>query len=424
MQMKIVRNIYLIFKLLGESFVFAYSSVKANKLRTFLSLLGVSVGIFSIISVYTVVDALEANMRAGVESLGSNVMYIERWPWGPEDGVEYKWWEFRQRPEIKYDEFQRVQAQSKLAESTALFMGFRHEVKYKSNALTGVTVIGITHEWNDVNPLDIEEGRYMTAMEAHSGAAVALMGNVVAQELFSGEDPIGKDIRVAGRKARVIGVLKKEGSSIVNVMDLDNMVALPLNFARSIVDLRRGDPSIAVKAKPGVDQDELKGELKMIMRSLRRLKPVQKDNFSLNEMSVIQNQLSGMFSMLNMAGGLIGGFAILIGGFGIANIMFVSVKERTNIIGIQKALGAKNYFILTQFLFEATLLAVAGGVIGLILVYGGSAAISSAMDFSIDLNISNIIRGLSISGIIGIVSGFIPAYMASRLSPVTAINAK
>ncbi len=421
--MRIVRNIYLIFKLLAESFAFAYSSVKANKLRTFLSLLGVSVGIFAIISVYTMVDALEKNIREGVETLGSNVVYIEKWPWTPDDG-EYKWWEFRQRPEVRFEEFKQVQAQSVLAESVAMYLSFRREIKYRNNTLGRATITGISQEWDDISPLNMEDGRYFTPMENSYGAAVTIIGNQVAQDLFNGENPIGKEIKIAGRKLMVVGLLKKKGSSIVNVMDLDNVALTPINFARSVVDMRRANPSIAVKAKPGVPQEELMGELKMIMRSLRRLKPIQKDNFALNEMSVIQNQLSGMFTMLNLAGALIGGFSILIGGFGIANIMFVSVKERTNIIGIQKALGAKGYFILTQFLFEATLLSVVGGIIGLLIVYSGSFLISYALNFDIQLNVANVLRGLLISGLIGVISGLVPAYMASRLNPVEAINSK
>ncbi|MCL2097462.1 MAG: ABC transporter permease [Bacteroidales bacterium] len=421
--MKIFRNIFLIFKLLNESFVFAFTSVKANKLRTFLSLLGVSVGIFSIISVYTMVDALEANMRAGVETLGSNVVYIEKWPWAGEDG-EYKWWEFWQRPMATYNEFQQIQAQSTNAQAVALYMRFRRELKYKTNTLSGVAVIGVTHEWNDVNPLNIAEGRYMTLLEANNSASVAIIGPVVAEELFEGENPVGKEIKVAGRKLQVIALLEKEGSSLINVMDLDNTLIIPFSYARTIADMRWAEPTIAVKAKPGVYKEDLMGELKMIMRSLRRLKPAQKDNFALNELSVIEKELSGMFVVLNLVGMVVGGFSILIGGFGIANIMFVSVKERTPIIGIQKALGAKNYFILTQFLFEASLLAVAGGLVGLLLVFGGSALFSHLLDFTINLSLSNIILGVSISAVIGLVSGFIPAYVASRLDPVVAINAK
>jgi len=422
--MKIFRNIFLILKLLNESFAFAFGSVRANKLRTFLSLMGVSVGIFAIISVYTMVDALEDNMRAGVETLGSNVVYVQRWPWTDDDG-EYKWWEFRQRPAMSYAEFQQIQAQSVNAQAVSLVVGFNREAKHKSNTLANVGVVGITYEWNEVNSvLNIKEGRYMTIFEANNGAPVAIVGSLVAKELFGTENPVGKEIKVGGHKFHVIALLEKQGSSLINIWDLDNMLIIPLNYARTMVDLRRADPMVAVKAKPGVDKDDLLGELKMIMRSLRRLKPAQKDNFALNEMSVIEKQLSSMFVVLNLVGMVIGGFSILIGGFGIANIMFVSVKERTPIIGIQKALGAKSYFILTQFLFEASLLAVAGGIIGLLLVFGGSALFSHILDFAIQLSLRNIMLGISISAVIGIVSGFIPAYIASRLDPVVAINAK
>ena len=417
------RGIYLFFKLLNESFSFAFHSVKTNRLRTFLSLLGVSIGIFAIISVFTVVDALEKNIRDDVESLGSDVVYIEKWPWTDEGGV-YKWWEFRQRPEMEYKDYLHIKANSQLAGEVALYMGFRREVKYKNNTASRTQIIGVTYEWNDVYYTEIEFGRYFTMQETNSGANVAVIGSVLAADLFEGEDPLGKIIKVDGHKTRIIGVAKRKGESMVNMIDTDDLVMLPLNYARNMVSLRYTDPSIAVKAKPGVEKDDLKGELRMMMRMLRRLSPSQKDNFSLNEISLLDGQLASIFGMLNLVGMLIGGFSILIGGFGIANIMFVSVKERTNIIGIQKALGAKKYFILTQFLFEAILLAVLGGVVGLSIVYALSALVSGGMGFTINLTFINIMRGIIISGTIGIVSGFIPAYTAASLNPVEAINAK
>ncbi|MDR3184742.1 MAG: ABC transporter permease [Prevotellaceae bacterium] len=408
---------------MNESFSFAFSSVRTNKLRTFLSLLGVSIGIFAIISVFTMVDALEKNIRDDVEALGSNVVYIDKWPWTDEGGV-YKWWEFRQRPGIEYKDYLYIKANSKLAEETALITGFNREVKYKNNTVSRTPVHGVTYEWNDVYYTDIEFGRYFTMMEANSGANVAVIGSKLAEDLFEDEDPLGKIIKVDGHKTRVIGVAKRKGESMVNMTDTDNLVMLPMNYARNMMSLRRADPSIAVKAKHGVDKDDLKGELRMMMRMLRRLSPSQKDNFSLNEISLLEGQLASIFGMLNIVGMLIGGFSILIGGFGIANIMFVSVKERTNIIGIQKALGAKKYFILTQFLFEATLLAVVGGMVGLAIVYALSALVSGGLGFAITLTFANIMRGIVISGTIGIVSGFIPAYTAARLNPVEAINSK
>lgn len=413
----------MFFKLLNESFSFAFHSVKTNKLRTFLSLLGVSIGIFAIISVFTVVDALEKNIRDDVETLGRNVIYIEKWPWTDEDGV-YKWWEFRQRPELEYKDYLYVKANSKLAEEVALIVGFSREVKYKNNTVPRTPLHGVTYEWNNVYYTDIEFGRYFTMMETNTGANVAVIGAQLAADLFEGEDPLGKIIKLDGRKTRIIGVAKRQGESTVNFMDTDNLMMVPLNYARTMVSMRHVGTSLAVKARPGIDKEELKGELRMMMRMLRRLSPAQKDNFALNEISVLDGQLASLFGMLNLVGMLIGGFSILIGGFGIANIMFVSVKERTNIIGIQKALGAKKYFILTQFLFEATLLAVMGGIVGLLIVYALSALVSGGFGFSITLTLSNIIRGIAISGTIGIVSGIIPAYTAASLNPVDAINSK
>ncbi|MDR3180530.1 MAG: ABC transporter permease, partial [Prevotellaceae bacterium] len=318
------RGIYLFFKLLNESFSFAFQSVRANKLRTFLSLLGVSIGIFAIISVFTVVDALEKNIRDDVEALGSNVVYIEKWPWTDEGGV-YKWWEFRQRPELEYKDYLYIKANSQLAEETALIIGFNREVKYKNNTVSRTPLLGVTYEWNDVYYTEIEFGRYFSMMEAHSGANVAVIGSVLAVDLFEGEDPLGKIIKVDGRKTRIIGVAKRKGESTVNMIETDNLVMMTLNYARNMLSLRHAGPSIAVKAKPGVEKEDLKSELRMMMRMLRRLSPAQKDNFSLNEISLIEGQIVSIFSMLNLVGVLIGGFSILIGGFGIANIMFVSV---------------------------------------------------------------------------------------------------
>ena len=422
--MKVFRNIFLVFKLLSESFVFAVTSVRANKLRTFLSLLGVSVGIFSIISVFTAIDALENNIRGDIEKLGSNIVIVGVWPWTDEDG-EYKWWEYRQRPQITYADYQQVKLLCTNAQAVTFDMGFNRDVKYRNNTLTGVRVIGVTYEWNEVYPsiLDIEEGRYMSALEAANGAPVAIIGADLAEELFGGENPVGKEFKLSGRKFQVIAMLKKQGSTFVN-FGTDNGLIIPMNYARTMVDMRRIDSEMAVKAKPGVSQDELMGELRMIMRSLRRLKPTQKDNFALNELSIIEKELSSIFVVLNLIGIVIGGFSILIGGFGIANIMFVSVKERTAIIGIQKALGAKAYFILTQFLFEALLLAIAGGVIGLLVVLGFGALFTHLLDFNIQLSMHNVILGISISAVIGVVSGIIPAFVASRLDPVVAINSK
>ena len=418
-----IRNLYILVKLLGESFSFAFVSVKANKLRTFLSLLGITIGIFSIISVFTMVDALEENVRSGIESLGSNVIYIQRVPWYDDSG-EFKWWEFRQRPAIKYEEFLAIQNNCKTAESVAFLYSFSRQLKYKNTTTSRIGIAGITYDWDKISAFNIEDGRYFSPMEINSGTNVALIGHTVAKELFGDEPPVGKTFQIAGHKTRVIGLLEKQGNSIVSANDYDNSLITPFNYARTMTNIRYGSPSIAVKAKPGVDLDDMRGEIKMMMRSLRRLKPSQKDNFAINELSTISQQLNPIMDMINLAGWIIGGFAILIGAFGVVNIMFVSVKERTPIIGIQKAMGAKNYFILTQFLYESVLLTLVGGLFGLFIVFAATSVLTHAFDFAISLTLVNILRGILISTIVGVLAGIIPAVVASRLSPVVAIGAR
>ncbi|MDR3351384.1 MAG: ABC transporter permease [Prevotellaceae bacterium] len=418
-----IRNLYILLKFLGESFSFAFVSVKANKLRTFLSLLGITIGIFSITSVFTMVDALEENVRSGIETLGSNVVYIQRTPWYDDSG-ESKWWEFRQRPALKYEEFEALQNKCKTAESVAFLYTFSRQLKYKNTTTSRIGIAGITYDWNKISAFDIADGRYFSPMETNSGSNVALIGHTVAKELFGNEPPVGKTCQIAGHKTRIIGLLEKQGNSIVNANDYDNALLIPFRYACTLANTRYGSPSIALKAKPGVDIDDLRGEIKTILRAQRRLKPAQKDNFAINELSDISQQLNPIMDAINLGGWIIGGFAILIGAFGVANIMFVSVRERTPVIGIQKAMGAKNYFILTQFLYESVLLTVAGGLLGLFLVFAATGLLSHLFDFSIALTPANILRGLLISTIVGILAGIIPAIIASRLNPVVAIAAK
>ena len=421
---KLYRQITIISKLVYESILFAYSSLKGDKFRTFLSLFGVSIGIFSIVTVFTAIDALRNNVATGLNSFGGNTLYIQEFPWAPPEGEEYKWWEYRKRPATTIEEFQYIKTNSKTAEASAFVIFTSKNIRYKRNSFNSGFITAPTSDWDKISNVEIENGRYFSPFEAQSSTPVAVIGNSVAEALFAGEDPINKIIKVGQSNVKVIGVTKKAGESIVNIFDTDNSITVPYRFMSTLVNARNTSSMICVKPLDNVDRDEFLLEMKLLMRSVRRLSPKQSDNFALNEMTFLLNQTKSIFKGINLAGWIIGGFSILIGGFGIANIMFVSVKERTNLIGIQKALGAKRYIILTQFLAEATFLALAGGIIGLlmtlaiVLIVGGNAA------FPMELSAYNIFRGLFISSIIGITAGFIPAYTAARLNPVDAINSK
>jgi putative ABC transport system permease protein len=409
-------------KLFRESFLFAYDALRQNKLRTMLSLLGVTIGIFTIIAVFSAVDTLRNNLQSSVNKLGSNSVYIQKWPWI--GGEDFPWWKYLQRPVPRLRDFDEVLRRSQTAEAVSYEIGIDNRViKYQSNTVEGAQIDAVSHEHNKTWNFDFKDGRYFTEIESRTGAPVTIIGFDIAENLFPAGDGLGKQIKVMGRYVTIIGVFAKEGKDILGI-SADKEVLLPLNFAKNIVDIQNQqyNPQIVVKGKAGLTDNDVESELRGMMRSIRRLRPDQEDNFSLNKATILSNQLDQVFGVLNVAGIIIGGFSILVGGFGIANIMFVSVKERTNIIGIQKSLGAKNYFIMLQFLIESIILCLMGGIIGLFMVYLGTFAVKAAIDIQIVLDIKNIIIGITTSVTIGIISGIIPAYSASRLDPVEAIR--
>ena len=421
---KLAKNIIITIKLLRESFAFAFGSIAANKLRTFLSLLGITIGIFSIITVFTAVDALTNSIEDGLSSLGGNTIYIERYPWTTEEEGEYQWWKYRQRPPNTYDEYQYIKKNVKHAEEVCYLINFGRPLTHKSNQIERAQVWATTNEWERIGTFEVERGRYFTQHEANSGINAVIIGNTVAGDLFENEDPIGKSIKIGAFKATVVGVLKRQGKSMFSMIDYDNIVCIPYSYGKIMTGNAGRSGAVCIKAKLNIPNSEVVGELKTLMRKVRRLSPSQEDNFAINELSSLDSQVGQITGVLNIVGIIIGGFAMVIGAFGIANIMFVSVKERTNIIGIQKALGAKNYFILTQFLYESVLLSILGGIFGLLLVYIGAYIVTNYLDFELVLSIKNILVGLGISAGVGLLAGFIPAYSASRLNPVVAIQSK
>jgi putative ABC transport system permease protein len=415
------QKMFIFVKLFRESYIFAFQAIIVNKLRTILTLSGITIGIFSIISVFTVFDSLENKIKSSIDSLGDNVLFVEKWPWA--FGGDYPWWKYMRRPVVKLNELTEIEKRSQ-AYSAATFLAVSTKtVKYQSNSVSNAQIYAVSNEYEKVMSIDIELGRYFTSGESVQGKAVAIIGSDIAQGLFSNSNPLDKDISVFGRKISVIGVFKKEGDNSFG-QSSDNQVMLPINFARNILDItdENNGPTIIVRAKPNVSNQELKDELTGIMRSIRRLKPSAEDNFAINEMSLLTKGFESIFGIIGTIGWIIGGFSLIVGGFGIANIMFVSVKERTNIIGIQKSLGAKNYFILLQFLFEAIFLSLIGGALGLFIIYIGTLIVTYALDFELSLTMGNIFLGLGVSFLIGLVAGFIPAFNASRLNPVDAIR--
>ena len=402
----------------------AVQSVTVNRLRAMLSLLGITIGIFSIIAVFTMVDSLEYNIRESVNSLGSDVVYVEKWPWTPPEGEnEYPWWKYMNRPLVSYDEYEFIKQKSRYAANVSFLSMVGRRIEYGNNNLEGATVFGVTDGFQDIRSFEVERGRYFSPIELRAGRNVVVLGSKIAQELFQGVNPIGKYIELMGRKVVVLGVLEQEGKGAFGSM-MDEVAILPLEYYRGFIDIKSeaASPQILVQAKRRVSVEELSFEITQLLRSYRRIRPSEEDNFALNQTSLINNQLDQLFSVLKIAGFFIGVFSIIVGGFGIANIMFVSVKERTHIIGIQKAVGAKKFFILAQFLFESVMLSVAGGIIGLIIVFIGASIITLSGNFTVTLTMNNILTGIGISSAIGLISGIFPAWQGARMNPVVAIN--
>jgi putative ABC transport system permease protein len=410
-------------KVFYEAVKQAFDQLNSNKLRTFLSLLGVTIGIFCIIAVKSAVDSLAENIKDGFAELGSDVIYLDKMPWNEDPGQNY--WKYLKRPDPSYKDYEVIKKRSEKAKNAAfvIFTGGR-TVKYRSNAVSNAFIMGSTFEYQEIQNLKFESGRHFTPAEYNAASNRVILGNKVASALFGGLDPVNKRIKLFGQDYTVIGVLEAEGENIFNFINFDEVMWITYNNIRRFVNTNensRVGRMLNVQSKTD-DLEELKSEVTGIIRANRRLKPLESDNFVLNELSMLGQVLDSVFGVINIAGLVIGIFALVIGMFNVSNIMFVSVKERTSIIGIKKALGARSSVVLLEFLIEAVVLCVLGGLIGLALVYVILLGISKVIPFSMSLSFSNLIIGVFASVIVGIISGIIPAKRAADMDPVEAIR--
>lgn len=414
----------LIKEILKESFFFALNGLKNNILRTILSTLGIIIGVFMIIIILTFIDSLNKSVRDSLAKLGGDVIYIEKWPWTMKG--EYTWWKFLNRPQPTYNEMQMLKSKMKNYDAIAFGIGISDKTIYtESDQIKHVSLMAYSHDFYKIFDLKFNEGRYFSEIESQTGDPKIILGHEIASRLFQLENPVGQQVKLFNTRFKVIGVLQKEGNSAVDINNFDQVALIPYAFARKLYsssNLGYFNSSLVIKGNGRVDIDRLESEITGSMRSIRKLTPLEEENFAVNKVSNLNDKLNEIFKNLSIGGWIIAAFSILVGGFGTANIMFVSVKERTFLIGIEKALGSPKYFILSQFLGESVILCLLGGIIGLLLVLIVILIVNSFAAITLVLTMKNVLIGVSLSMLIGVMAGFIPALQASRLDPVDAIR--
>lgn len=396
-----------------------------------MSVLGITIGIYCIVAVYALVHSLEMNINQQFTKYGTRVLFVQKWPWD-EFGGNYPWWKYLSRPVSSPTEAHFLE--TKLPKDRAINVAytFNRQDKVASNGVTldGTKVACISYGYMEIQNLSVELGRLFTAEESSGGQPVVILGNSIAIQLFGKLNAIGEQLRIGNRVCRVVGVCALEGQSIIN-NSKDEQVFVPLKLGLGMYSYRENDDAqVMVKASDGIDLDDLTVEVSQLMRQFRKIKPGKESDFAVNRMTMITEAVSQLFTQIKNIGIVIGGFAMIVGCFGVANIMFVSVKERTKEIGIQKALGAPHIFIQFQFLLEAIWLCIIGGIIGMLFVWltflGLNAVLQKSMGegFTLVLSAADAQLGIWVSALVGVVAGFIPATQAARLNPVEAMRAK
>jgi len=412
------------FRIIWSSFKVALQEFRSNKLRTFLSLLGIIIGIFCIISVLSTVSSMQQAVNNDLKQLGNKAIYIDKWLYT--GGPDYPWWKYVKRPVPKYEEMQQLRIKLPDAAHMVFELQITDNVENSDNVLSGVNYYGNTEDFDKVQQVSIGAGRYFQQVDFDRGSPFVVLGYRIAERLFSKPSKaVGQTVKLRGGKTVVvIGVMEKQGQSLLDTWDFDNSILLTYTFMKQLVRDENANPKILVQAGPHISLVAMKDELRGAMRSIRKLSPTMDDNFALNDIDSISKLFDPIFSMMNVGGWAIAALSLVVGMFGVANIMFVTVRERTSQIGLKKAIGAKRRTILTEFLMESAFLCIIGGLIGLLLVFLLTLIIGGALHFQVYIPFDIIVLAVCICLLTGILAGIIPAFMAARMDPVVAIRSK
>jgi len=399
-----------------EGLGIALRAIRTNVMRSMLTTLGIVVGIVAVTSMFTTINGIERGFDRSMDMLGSNVLHVEKWGWfmSQED-----WWDVVNRPEIKQEVADIILARSTLVEAVAPVVATRRAASYHDQTVSGVYVAGSTPAFSRTSEIELTAGRFYNELDYRSARRVCVIGSEVATGLFPIGQPVGKNIRVGGHRCEVIGVLAEQGK-FLGLMSFDTQIQMPITAFESIFGMSRRGVSIKVKVASAENMDAAEDELIGIVRAARRLKPGEANNFSINRQEAFRDQLDGTKAVIYGIGLFLTALSLLVGGIGVMNIMFVSVKERTREIGIRKAVGARSRAIMTQFLLEAIFVCMFGGAVGIVISYGVARAINSF--FTAVLSTGTVVLAFSICVGIGLIFGFVPARTAARAHPIEALR--
>ena len=392
----------------------ALVTIWANKLRALLTTLGIIIGIVSVTAMFTTINGIERGFDRSVAMLGTNVINVARMP----DGFNVEWWQYRNRPPITEEVAEAIEDHAETVAHVAPVAYSMQSVQSRDQRLNNVFLRASTPALADVSGLDLQAGRFFSATEDRAARPVAVVGQDVAAELFPVGSPIGKYIRVGGHRFEVIGVLAEQGK-FLGLFSFDEQIIVPLETYKKRYEARPYMEVQARVASAGL-MDEAMDELTGVVRLARGLDPAEEDNFALAPQDSFRQQLSGVTGAIYAVGLFLTGLSLLVGGIGVMNIMFVSVKERTREIGIRKALGATRRAILTQFLVEAVVVCMIGGLIGIGLSVGVTALINQV--FTAVLSFATVVLAFTICVGVGVLFGFIPAWTAAKATPIEALR--
>lgn len=404
------------FNLIKEGFLISLNAILANKMRSFLTTLGVVIGVCSVVLMSTAIKGVDNSFHQGISSLGSDVLYIDKFAWFGQE----EFWKVRNRPNITYEDYLKFKSLAKLPIAVAPQAISVRNVKFRDRTAESIFITGSTNEYLETTNFTFKEGRFFNEIESEGGRDVAVLGYDIAENLFPNLNPIGMMIKIGGHTYQVVGVLNKQGSTILGSFNPDKQVYVPIKSLFRHFGLNLRSITIVVRAPNSQLLEETKLEAEQVMRQIRRLKAYEEANFSINQQEFLNQIYKQTVGIIQIGGLIITGLSLFVGAIGIMNIMFVSVKERTREIGIRKAIGATRRIIMTQFLLESSIISLIGGFIGLFFAIVFSYVVNQFIPTSVQ--ISAVILAIFISFVTGILSGIAPAYTAAKLDPVESLR--